>query len=186
MIVTNQEHLCEPSTDIKSVEEAKEILHLLDREMQNHPNGVGLSAIQIDISKRVALIKYKGERYTLINPTIENTEDEFFHHNEGCLSFPGRFCTVPRFKQITLNNTVFDESAPDGWREERTVHYVGDDGDDLSPIIIQHEVDHMNGILMVHKEIILEPVIVDEKIGRNDPCPCGSGKKYKKCCLKKG
>lgn len=24
-----------------------------------------------------------------------------------------------------------------------------------------------------------------EKIGRNDPCPCGSGKKYKKCCLKK-
>ena len=24
------------------------------------------------------------------------------------------------------------------------------------------------------------------KIGRNDPCPCGSGKKYKKCCLKAG
>jgi uncharacterized protein YecA (UPF0149 family) len=23
----------------------------------------------------------------------------------------------------------------------------------------------------------------DPKIGRNDPCPCGSGKKYKKCCL---
>lgn len=21
------------------------------------------------------------------------------------------------------------------------------------------------------------------KIGRNNPCPCGSGKKYKKCCL---
>lgn len=26
----------------------------------------------------------------------------------------------------------------------------------------------------------------DLKIGRNDPCPCGSGKKYKKCCLKRG
>ncbi len=25
-----------------------------------------------------------------------------------------------------------------------------------------------------------------KKIGRNDPCPCGSGLKYKKCCLKKG
>jgi SWIM/SEC-C metal-binding protein len=24
--------------------------------------------------------------------------------------------------------------------------------------------------------------IADKKIGRNDPCPCGSGKKYKKCC----
>lgn len=27
-------------------------------------------------------------------------------------------------------------------------------------------------------------VTVGEKIGRNDPCPCGSGKKYKKCCGK--
>ncbi len=25
-------------------------------------------------------------------------------------------------------------------------------------------------------------VVKEKKIGRNDPCPCGSGKKYKKCC----
>lgn len=24
-----------------------------------------------------------------------------------------------------------------------------------------------------------------KKVGRNEPCPCGSGKKYKKCCLLK-
>lgn len=29
-----------------------------------------------------------------------------------------------------------------------------------------------------------KPVRADNKIGRNDPCPCGSGKKYKKCCGK--
>lgn len=30
---------------------------------------------------------------------------------------------------------------------------------------------------------VQEPYVTpDEKIGRNDPCPCGSGKKYKKCC----
>jgi preprotein translocase subunit SecA len=28
------------------------------------------------------------------------------------------------------------------------------------------------------------PVKREKKIGRNDPCPCGSGKKYKKCCGK--
>lgn len=28
-------------------------------------------------------------------------------------------------------------------------------------------------------------VVVGKKIGRNDPCPCGSGKKYKQCCLNK-
>ena len=27
-----------------------------------------------------------------------------------------------------------------------------------------------------------QPVRVEKKIGRNDPCPCGSGKKYKNCC----
>jgi len=27
-------------------------------------------------------------------------------------------------------------------------------------------------------------VVVGPKVGRNDPCPCGSGKKYKKCCGK--
>ena len=32
-----------------------------------------------------------------------------------------------------------------------------------------------------------EPRALDgQKVGRNDPCPCGSGKKYKKCCLLKG
>jgi preprotein translocase subunit SecA len=25
-----------------------------------------------------------------------------------------------------------------------------------------------------------------KKVGRNDPCPCGSGKKFKSCCMKKG
>jgi hypothetical protein len=29
-----------------------------------------------------------------------------------------------------------------------------------------------------------QPFIRQPKIGRNDPCPCGSGKKYKKCCGK--
>jgi preprotein translocase subunit SecA len=28
----------------------------------------------------------------------------------------------------------------------------------------------------------VQQVVRGEKIGRNDPCPCGSGKKYKKCC----
>ncbi|MCL4854584.1 MAG: SEC-C domain-containing protein, partial [Bryobacteraceae bacterium] len=27
-----------------------------------------------------------------------------------------------------------------------------------------------------------QPVLKGKKVGRNDPCPCGSGKKYKKCC----
>jgi len=36
-------------------------------------------------------------------------------------------------------------------------------------------------------EILLNPLktaVADKKVGRNEPCPCGSGKKYKKCCGK--
>jgi len=36
-------------------------------------------------------------------------------------------------------------------------------------------------------EILLSPAkpkVAEEKVGRNEPCPCGSGKKYKKCCGK--
>lgn len=39
------------------------------------------------------------------------------------------------------------------------------------------------------KELYLEQkkshtIVKDKKIGRNDPCPCGSGRKYKQCCGK--
>jgi len=32
---------------------------------------------------------------------------------------------------------------------------------------------------------VTEPIRTEPKIGRNEPCPCGSGKKYKKCCMNK-
>lgn len=31
---------------------------------------------------------------------------------------------------------------------------------------------------------VTEPIRGQSKVGRNEPCPCGSGKKYKKCCIK--
>jgi len=31
-----------------------------------------------------------------------------------------------------------------------------------------------------------KPIRTGPKVGRNDPCPCGSGKKYKHCCGKNG
>jgi uncharacterized protein YecA (UPF0149 family) len=37
------------------------------------------------------------------------------------------------------------------------------------------------GLRIVHGDKQLE-----EKLGRNDLCPCGSGKRFKKCCLKSG
>lgn len=35
---------------------------------------------------------------------------------------------------------------------------------------------------LYHKQKLSGTVVKGKKIGRNEPCPCGSGKKYKNCC----
>lgn len=42
------------------------------------------------------------------------------------------------------------------------------------------------GTAMAKSAPVRQPTVNDEKVGRNDPCPCGSGKKYKNCCGKNG
>ncbi len=54
---------------------------------------------------------------------------------------------------------------------------------------IPHDLDDISktlsgSLVPLDPEFISEqPRISPPKVGRNDPCPCGSGKKYKKCCL---
>ena len=48
--------------------------------------------------------------------------------------------------------------------------------------IIGFEPDKPEDISDLEKLFNPPQVVKSEKIGRNDPCPCGSGKKYKKCC----
>lgn len=43
------------------------------------------------------------------------------------------------------------------------------------------ETNVKRGVQIVHGEKLLE-----EKLGRNDACPCGSGKRFKRCCLPQG
>ena len=54
-----------------------------------------------------------------------------------------------------------------------------------------YSLDEWDDILSDEKKIEIvkefkksKTVVKEAKIGRNDPCPCGSGKKYKKCCGK--
>jgi uncharacterized protein YchJ len=48
---------------------------------------------------------------------------------------------------------------------------------------VQAEMDWWSGFAEepVEKMQTIKPVRTEPKVGRNDPCPCGSGKKYKKC-----
>jgi len=46
--------------------------------------------------------------------------------------------------------------------------------------------DYNKGHSYSQNDRVVTPIVNSgPKAGRNDPCPCGSGKKYKKCCLDK-
>ena len=46
------------------------------------------------------------------------------------------------------------------------------------PIVLDYHPSHPYSI----ENVVGIPIIKEEKTGRNDPCPCNSGKKFKKCC----
>lgn len=54
---------------------------------------------------------------------------------------------------------------------------------------MQKETDRLQnelygGMTKKEREAVIEPARTEPKIQRNSPCPCGSGKKYKNCCIK--
>lgn len=66
---------------------------------------------------------------------------------------------------------------------------IPDDAFDLANDRLQHYIDNLpefknvrEGSKSGSKVVKQQPVVKDKKIGRNAPCPCGSGKKYKYCC----
>jgi uncharacterized protein YecA (UPF0149 family) len=48
-----------------------------------------------------------------------------------------------------------------------------------------HGHEHVHGEHCSHDHGPAQKPVVVNKVGRNDPCPCGSGKKHKKCCAAK-
>lgn len=190
-IITDNEFLKQKSEPVSSVSEAREIIERLKNVLILH-DGLGLSAIQIGIPKQVAIIKHPdGEISSIINPIIVETEDEFLAKGEGCLSFPGFFVNAKRFEHFTIKNQVIDGEV---FREETQYYFYDKTCHTPSPRdyeawTTQHEIDHFWGITIIdkHVEKYIKTIRREsEKVGRNEQCPCGSSKKFKKCCLGNG
>jgi peptide deformylase len=133
---------------------------LLD-PLENEYLGVGLSANQIGQTERACIIRFGDYHLDLIGPRIVEHSEDRKGSTEGCLSCGSYQTTVMRWSNIVV--------AADNYSQPLII-----DNFDLSRII-QHELDHLNGVLLIDYK----------KIGRNDLCPCGSKLKYKRCCGKK-
>ena len=175
-----------------SVEEGMKIATELFEILNERGDGIGLAANQVGIDANVAVVNVR-EPLILINPVIKEQWDEVDYY-EGCLSWPKKGVHTKRFKNVIVKTEQSEsewyfsgvESTIEGkgqWEQEGKKQETEDRL--LEAICVQHEIDHLNGISCIDKEVKLEPIVMDRKVGRNDSCPCGSGKKYKKCCLRK-
>jgi len=101
--------------------------------------GVGLAAIQLGLPKRILVGEADGEAFALVNPEIKDLSDEVEPFDEGCLSFPMKTFKIERPSEVTVSYR-----RPDGTRAEET--FMG-----LAARIVQHEIDHLNGVTILDK-----------------------------------
>jgi peptide deformylase len=171
-------------TDVREIEELKIEEHIKAALPKAWTAGAGLAAIQIGVPLQFAYYVVpdpkdpeKRIERRLINPVIVKGQFPSVK-TEGCLSLPGKWYTVSRFQVIfytteDLNHDGVQLKTKPG--DPRIYVATG-----FEAQLIQHEIDHMNGMLCFQRQVRPGP-----KVGRNDPCPVCAEKgikiKYKKC-----
>lgn len=105
-------------------------------------NGVGLSAVQVGVLKRVVVIDIDDGTgvKVLINPKITKVKGEH-EVEEGCLSFPNQYAKLIRPKEVTVE-------ALDRDGKKVTIK-----AKDLLAQAVCHELDHLEGIVFIDKII---------------------------------
>jgi SEC-C motif domain protein len=91
----------------------------------------------------------------------------------------------PGWSRLVIHNHELG-SNPDTAFVDFTPYFVDERGE--HPVPEKSEFRRVDGQWLFARSVRMGPAPVKStgpKVGRNDPCPCGSGKKYKHCCLTK-
>ena len=155
---------------LKSIERYT-ILSAIDKLWQEHlygmdslRNSIGLRAY----GQRDPLIEYKAEAFKIFEELMVNIKSEICHNIFRSAS------SVMAFDQFLRNlpqRTVHTESSAFGGQGDQPATASKGPGSEI--------VQEASEVLARAK-----PSRSGPKVGRNDPCPCGSGRKYKQCCGK--
>ena len=173
-----------------SIDEGLDIAKDLFNVLNDRQDGIGLAANQVGIDASVAVVNVR-EPIILINPKIIEAWDKIPYY-EGCLSYPKKGVQTERYKNIIIkteqdeSNWYFsgEENPSDGKGSWEDSQRKKEDAELrlLETVCVQHEIDHLNGIVCMDRQMVTT-IVNKNKINRNDPCHCGSGRKYKKCCM---
>ena len=122
--------------------------------------GIGLAAIQIGIAKRVVVMDVskeadKKEPLYFVNPEITWKSSTSTTYEEGCLSIPNQFAKIKRADKCNVKYLDYDG-------EEKEIKAEG-----LIATCIQHEIDHLNGILFIDYLSNLKKNIIIKKVSKH-------------------
>ncbi|MBN2414431.1 peptide deformylase [bacterium] len=131
-----------------------EIRRLADEmsDVMYNDDGVGLAANQVGETKRIIVFDAGEGFHCLINPEITPVEDETEVREEGCLSLPGVQVNVERYKRIKVEALDL-AGAP-----------FSDTLEGLAARAVQHEVDHLNGIMIIDHASSLQRRMMRSKL----------------------
>ena len=125
------------SQDVEDINKGIKFGKKLLQTLNQHPNGVGLSAVQVGYMKRIFVMRWNGVERIVINPMILKHSSKRVSMIEGCLTFPGKEVSVKRSQSIEV---IYTNGK--GEIIERTL-------EGMEARIFQHEFDHLNGICKV-------------------------------------
>ena len=90
-----------------------------------------------------------------------------------------RVTIAERVTDLIFRVEQIDEVAGSPWTESEAIHEEAATASDIAD-------QQQSAIDATQQDRKLEPIRNrGEHVGRNDPCPCGSGKKFKNCCMRK-
>lgn len=153
--------VCKPvaKIDKRILKLIKDMEKTLDK--QHNPEGVGLSAPQVGIEERFFIIKHPEtkKRYTMINPVFKEQTDfmdsDLDDENlEGCLSIPEIWAPVQRYRRVQVQYLDKEGKECLEWF------------DGFLSIVVQHEYDHLDGILFTQRALEQGNPIYKESNGK--------------------
>ncbi len=158
--------LTEPNKILRQVSEPVKIVGDEERELMKdmletmyNANGIGLAAIQIGVPKRIIVMdlskdgEKKQPRY-FVNPVIKNKDDLKSTYEEGCLSVPNQFAEINRPSKCEVEYLDFNG-------EKKVLKAEG-----LLATCIQHEMDHLEGILFIDYLSKLKKSMIIKKLSK--------------------
>jgi peptide deformylase len=148
------------SEPVQSVGEQEQKLMDDMLETMYSANGIGLAAIQIGVPKRIIVMdlskdENKKEPKYFVNPIVKNTDPIKATYEEGCLSVPNQFAEIDRPTKCLIEYL-------DYFGKKQTLNAEG-----LLATCIQHEIDHLEGVLFIDYLSKLKKTMIIKKLSKN-------------------